>query len=117
MKTSKRIFQILPILLFFFSASAKASGSWEKIPSLCAPSGRSHHAAVWTGSEMIVWGGTDGATYFPDGARYNPLAHSWSPISPIGAPSAREFPCAVWTGSEMIVWGGDFNGTSFFQDG
>ncbi len=62
-----------------------------------APSGRSKHTAVWTGSEMIVWStGT--------GGRYNPSTDSWVATNTIGAPTTGE--AGVWTGSEMIVWGG-----------
>ena len=35
------------------------------------------HTAVWTGSEMIVWGGNNGAFLF-GGGRYNPTTDSWS---------------------------------------
>ncbi|MEZ4849594.1 MAG: hypothetical protein R3B93_13440 [Bacteroidia bacterium] len=31
------------------------------------------HSAVWTGKEMIVWGGDDSGTYYPDGASFNEL--------------------------------------------
>src|SRR5262249_21707618 len=45
------------------------------------------HTAVWTGSEMIVWGGNY-ITYYPNqGARYSPAAHSWSFMSTLGAPT------------------------------
>lgn len=37
-----------------------------------APEPRYRHTAVWTGSEMIVWGGYDGAGYFDTGGRYAP---------------------------------------------
>ena len=33
--------------------------SWTATSTINAPSGRSIHTAVWTGSEMIVWGGVD----------------------------------------------------------
>jgi len=62
---------------------------------------------VWTGSEMIVWGGGNVSGLFNDGGRYHPTADSWAPVSTSGAPSARGDHTAVWTGSEMIVWGGD----------
>ena len=51
-----------------------ASGTWT--PTSTAPqvpSGRSGHVAVWTGTEMIVWGGASGSTYLSDGGRYCPL--------------------------------------------
>ena len=65
--------------------------------------------AVWTGSEMIVWGGYsyDGADhYWNTGGRYNPGTDSWVATSTTNAPVGREAHTAVWTGSEMIVWGG-----------
>ena len=73
------------------------------------PDARRDHAAVWTGSEMIVWGGANGVIgYFNTGGRYNPATDSWTATSTAGAPTARsqDTPTAVWTGSEMIVWGG-----------
>src|SRR5947207_10518579 len=72
------------------------------------PTGRSNHTAVWTGSEMIVWGGSDN-DFGPEmntGGRYNPSTDSWATMSTTNAPSARKWHTAVWTGSEMIVWGG-----------
>lgn len=71
------------------------------------PSGRDGHTAVWTGAEMIVWGGngTTGAT--ASGARYRPTSGAWTITTPTGAPSARSGHTAIWSGSEMIVWGGD----------
>ncbi|BAO44615.1 hypothetical protein TBH_C1698 [Thiolapillus brandeum] len=71
------------------------------------PEGRKMHTAVWTGNEMIVWGGQDNANnYTNSGARYLPVTDSWHPINTTGAPVARYKHKAVWTGSEMIVWGG-----------
>ena len=37
-----------------------------------APSPRHAHSAVWTGTEMIVWGGYDGTDALADGGRYVP---------------------------------------------
>ncbi len=34
-----------------------AANSWTPTTALSAPEGRYYHTAVWTGSEMIVWGG------------------------------------------------------------
>jgi hypothetical protein len=70
-----------------------------------APSARYDHTAVWTGSEMIVWGGQAPASlfYFDDGGLYNPAANTWSPVTTNGAPSGRYNHTAVWTGSQMIV--------------
>ena len=74
------------------------------------PSARTTVYVVWDGTEMIVWGGEDGSTYYNTGGRYNPVTDSWIPTS-IGAnvPEARENNLnhrAVWDGTEMIIWGG-----------
>ena len=92
--------------------------SWTAWPIMTAPSTRCSHTAVWTGSEMIVWGGSNGAYPLNDGGRYNPTANSWTALPSTGAPSARRYHTAVWTGTEMIVWGGynDDNYT-YFNDG
>src|SRR5262249_2785318 len=73
-----------------------------------APLARTGHQAFWTGTEMIVWGGSVSATgtFFNDGARYNLGANSWIPMTLAGAPGPRDTFSAVWTGREMIFWGG-----------
>lgn len=71
------------------------------------PGARAGAAAVWTGSEMIVWGGSSGGGVLADGGRYRPDTDTWTGMSSTGAvPSARSGATAVWTGTEMIVWGG-----------
>jgi len=74
---------------------------------LTAPLPRTWHTAVWTGNEMIIWGGYSSNTHFNSGGRYNPSTDTWLPTS-MGAfcPMERRFHTAVWTGSEMIIWGG-----------
>jgi hypothetical protein len=76
-----------------------------------APTARFLHKAVWTGSEMIVWGGdTQNFVELNTGGRYDPSTDSWTATSTANAPSARNGHTAVWTGTEMIVWaGGDGN--------
>ena len=69
------------------------------------PFGRFGHTAVWTGNEMIIWGGYADA-FSNTGGRYTPGTDTWVPTSTNNAPTGRESHTAVWTGSEMIVWGG-----------
>ena len=52
--------------------------SWKVVSVSQAPTARSYHTAVWTGSEMIIWGGVNGSTYFNSGGIYNPTADSWN---------------------------------------
>jgi hypothetical protein len=79
--------------------------TWTTTGTTNAPNGRSNHTAVWTGSEMIVWGGF-AAGFLNTGGKYDPSTDSWSATNTSNAPTARLGHTAVWTGSEMIVWGG-----------
>jgi hypothetical protein len=79
---------------------------WTGIASRDAPSPRRHHTAVWTGTEMIVWGGSETS---PTGGRYDPASNTWTATTTTAAPTARAGHTAVWTGTEMIVWGGREN--------
>jgi N-acetylneuraminic acid mutarotase len=79
--------------------------TWTPTTLTGVPDPRELHRAVWTGSEMIVWGGFDGSV-LNTGARYNPATDSWTATNIANAPAARSSHTAVWTGSEMIVWGG-----------
>jgi N-acetylneuraminic acid mutarotase len=88
-----------------------STDSWTATSTTNVPTGRYSHTAVWTGTEMVVWGGTDFQSYFNTGGRYNPSSDSWALTSTINAPSGRASHTAVWTGSEMIVWGGGFSNT------
>ena len=100
-------------------ATTTGAGSWQSTSIVNAPSARDFHTAVWTGTEMIIWGGHafDGASlYLNTGARYNPQTDTWQAVSTIGAPAGRSGHTAVWTGTEMIVWGG-YNGSSYLNTG
>jgi N-acetylneuraminic acid mutarotase len=93
------------------------TNSWTAMSSVGAPSPRSEHIAVWTGSEMIVWGGrSDYSRVLNDGARYNPVTDTWRPLPLAGAPSARFGATAVWTGTEVLVWGGGTTSSDSHDD-
>ncbi|MBL8722272.1 MAG: hypothetical protein JNL79_40195 [Myxococcales bacterium] len=89
---------------------------------------RFKHSAVWTGTEMIIWGGY--GTYVSpsyskkNGASYNVLADTWKLIDSTSLPTAlstgygRYDHSAVWTGSAMVVWGGyDYYTSTYKADG
>ncbi len=79
-----------------------ATDTWTALPATGAPSARSGHVAVWTGTEMIVWGGAADLS----GARYNPSTDTWTATTLTGAPPDYVEPRVLWTGSRMVVWGG-----------
>lgn len=96
-----------------------ATNTWAPISTAGAPTPRSWHTAVWTGTRMIIWGGfrNVGGTYEAsnNGASYDPATNTWSAIA--AAPiAARSGHTAVLAGNKMIVWGGTSAG-GFLSDG
>jgi hypothetical protein len=89
------------------------------LPITGAPVARKRAEAVWTGSEMIVWGGENGSqnASFNSGGHYDPLTDTWEATSLTGAPEGRAFFSSFWTGSEMLVWGGFRRGTGQVDSG
>lgn len=85
-----------------------ATDTWLGAISMSnAPTARSLHTAVWTGSRMIIWGGYDGTNLVNTGGIYEPHTDTWEgSTSTVNAPTPRLHHVAVWTGTEMIIWGG-----------
>ncbi len=75
------------------------------------PEVRAVSAQVWTGSQLIVWGGSvfygyGNETPEADGFLFDAREDAWRPLaaSPL-APSHS--PASIWTGREMLIWGGE----------
>ncbi len=83
---------------------------WIPISTVSEPSDRTGHTVIWTGAEMVVWGGYSLGRLHTGGI-YSPVFDSWEATSLVGAPPPRFGHTAVWSGSEMIVWGGDSGST------
>ncbi|HYX37975.1 MAG TPA: hypothetical protein VE954_33155 [Oligoflexus sp.] len=94
-----------------------ATGQWTDLnpPAWFTP--RSQANAVWTGSEVLIWGGyngtTDSTTWSFDGALYNPSTKVWTQVGKPdfwtpAQPLVTLYPAqtAVWTGDKAIIWGG-----------
>jgi hypothetical protein len=87
------------------------TGTWRAIAP--APiAGRDGAVAVWTGRQLLVWGGhgrVPGAGLRPlrDGAAYDPAGDRWQliPTAPAGVQGRSA--AAAWTGSRMLVWLGN----------
>ncbi|HXI03759.1 MAG TPA: MopE-related protein, partial [Candidatus Saccharimonadales bacterium] len=84
-----------------------ATDAWTPVTPAGAPSPRAAHTAVWTGDEMLVWGGVDPAGTTATGEAYDPRKDSWRPLTTAGAPSARSGHSAIWTAGRMIIWSGN----------
>lgn len=91
--------------------------SWRPTSLSGAPGGRYWHGAVWTGTEMMVWGGTAGGKFLSTGALYNPVTDTWRPVPESRAPSGRLDMVMAWTGDEVLVWGGRAPGPQGHRDG
>jgi hypothetical protein len=88
------------------TALEQAAPIWRALP--VAPiTGRIAAGSVWTGREMIVWGGLAGTekARANDGAAYDPVAGTWRTIAPAPAGVGGEAHLgAVWTGDEAMFW-------------
>ncbi len=81
--------------------------TWRILPAPPPPQAVEGAPIVWTGQEVIVWGGTPPDGRFPpnsggDGLAYRPVTGIWrrlppAPVVPTGTTEA------VWTGRDMIV--------------
>lgn len=99
-----------------------STNSWSATSTVGAPSPRLHHAAIWTGSKMFIWGGRTAedmsvATVLGDGAMYDPGTDSWTPISTTNSPTPRYSMHASWSGSKVIVWSGSGPSWATYLDG
>ena len=88
--------------------------TWEPGPP--APDGRAaaDFALVWTGQELLVWGGTDlQGRVTAGGMAYDPAALSWR-VLPDAPLTPRADPGAAWSPAHggMVVAGGDTGGGS-----
>ena len=113
------VFSGTPATLNTGAAYSRSLNTWSDLTTAGAPDARFQHSTVWTGSEMIVWGGTTSASslvYTGTGGRYNPSNSSWNAMATSQAPAARIYPNIEWTGSELIIWGGS-NGSGFNSGG
>jgi hypothetical protein len=86
-----------------------------------APVSNLHSSStVWTGDQLLVWGGWDAggdpAGMTNDGFAYTPASTDWAsiPAAPL-VPRARSQ--IAWTGSELLVWGGEKDEDSQLSDG
>jgi len=92
-------------------AYSPAANRWRRLPAMPFP--RAQFGAVWTGRQVLVWGGlTATGTPPPHGEAYTPATGTWTAL-PRAPLRGRADPIVVWTGRRMIVWGGSASGRRF----
>ena len=76
--------------------------------------GRHGASAVWTGREMVVWGGAwragNASIWLDDGAAYDPANDRWRRLAVSPLPP-RSDAVIAWTGTEILIWGGQKEGS------
>jgi hypothetical protein len=80
-----------------------AADRWRLLPA--APiEGRAYASAVWSGRELILWGGTTtpagNSGGRGDGAAYNPATNSWRRLAQ--SPLSAGITSGLWNGSEVL---------------
>jgi hypothetical protein len=81
--------------------------SWVAVTKdASTPTARIFATAVWTGSVVVVLGGSDatGATPYKDAAFYDPVQKAWSALP--AASKARSSALGFWDGTRAVFWGG-----------
>jgi N-acetylneuraminic acid mutarotase len=79
--------------------------SWTSTSTTNAPSARDLHTAVWTFSEMIVWGGEDRMSVLNTGGRY--CAPTATPCASVGSWTEQApYPISI-SGHAVVAQGGN----------
>jgi hypothetical protein len=88
------------------AASAVATGglynpetdTWRAVSTDGAPTLKARAVAAWTGRQVVVFDGTNGAAY-------DPASGVWRALPTTDAPQLRDGGALAWTGSALIAWG------------
>ena len=97
----------------FYESFGDHPAAAQEEPLQCADSSggfaRLNHAAVWTGAEVIIVGGSRGGDFraadlWETGLRYDP-GTGWE-VTAEAPRAARGLDRAAWTDREVLLWGG-----------
>jgi prepilin-type N-terminal cleavage/methylation domain-containing protein len=91
-----------------------ATDSWRPMSTVNQPAARMHAGRGWSGTEMIVFGGTRGGScnvgtcIHNDGGRYNPTTDTWTPIptppSPITVGGSSAYSDSIVSGNYYVFF-------------
>src|SRR5579872_5071673 len=59
------------------AGAACESGKWCQLSSTKAPSARSDFVEIWTGTRLLVWGGSNLGSAVADGAAWDASFNAW----------------------------------------
>jgi len=90
-------------LALLLTALGGGAPVWRPLPAAPIP-GRIVASAVWTGSRMLVWGGTRQGRERSDGAAYDPVTRTWRRLPDAPAGTEGGYGAAAWTPEGMVVF-------------
>ena len=86
---------------FDFQAFNPLTNRWRRLP--VERGGSPAGVVLWTGHEMVDWGGGCCGDASSSGSAYDPTANTWRKMAPSPlAPSQQ--PIGTWTGRELIIF-------------
>jgi hypothetical protein len=74
---------------------------WRRLPRPPTRQG----IVVWTGRELIGWGGGCCGDVSSDGSAYNPATNTWRKLAPAPV-GGQQSPVGAWTGRELVIVNG-----------
>ena len=100
------VVRLLSILcLLTYPITSHSQEKWKPTSTEKSADARVLHTGVWTGNQMIVWGGiNDHSGVLNTGGKYDPSTDTWEPVTTIDAPEARYVHTAVWTGIHNVYY-------------
>lgn len=93
--------EVLVVGPFTTLAYEPAANRWRRLPkgpSLGAPSG----LLVWTGREMLTWGGGCCGDVSSEGFAFAPATGAWRRLPKAPVPGQQR-PLGAWTGKELVI--------------
>jgi len=93
-----------------------ATNLWTAMSTTNAPAARTVANSVWTGTELVVWGGISSG-YTNTGARYNPTTNTWTTMSTTNAPIARTYFAMNYVNGKIVIWGGSDSNSNILSSG
>jgi N-acetylneuraminic acid mutarotase len=99
------------------------TGAWTMLIANGAagsPEARFHHGMIWTGSNILMFGGSGIATgHMNDLWSYDPATNAWTQLiaeGVAGSPQERADFGFVWDGQRALLFGGDVFGMTALND-
>src|SRR5437763_4098242 len=92
---------------FDYQAFNPATNRWRLLPKRPGI-GAAGGLVVWSGRELIGWGGGCCGAAFSDGVAYDPARNRWRKL-PAGPLAGSQSPVGAWTGRELVILVGNLN--------